>query len=89
MSSAAIAHARVRRCVDEQGKVSFSGTVCNRTRAQEVFGANASAKPWQAGDYRPLPVVQGSPAPPRRRATAPPGQHSTTLTASPPNEVSL
>ena len=56
-----VAHAQVHRCVDEQGKVSFSDTVCNGTRAQKVFGANASAKPWQTEDYRPLRVVQGGP----------------------------
>lgn len=53
-------HAQVHRCVDEQGKVSFSDTVCNGTRAQKVFGANSSAKPWQMEDYRPLRVVQGA-----------------------------
>lgn len=57
-----IAHAQVHRCVDDQGKVSFSDTVCNGTRAQKVFGIHSSAKPWQAEDYRPLRVVQGGAA---------------------------
>ncbi|RYZ07319.1 MAG: DUF4124 domain-containing protein [Comamonadaceae bacterium] len=50
--------AQVHRCVDEQGKISFSDTVCNGTRAQKVFGANASAKPWQEESYRQVRVAQ-------------------------------
>lgn len=54
------AHAQVHRCVDEQGKVSFSDALCNGTRAQKVFGVNASAKSWQAEDYRPQRVAQNT-----------------------------
>jgi len=50
--------AAARSCVDEQGKVSFSDTVCNGTRAQKVFGVNSSAQPWQVEDSRPLRVAQ-------------------------------
>ena len=76
--SGASAHAQVHRCVDEQGKVSFSDTVCNGTRAQKVFGVNSSAKPWQNEDYRPVRVGQNSVG-----ASTPTGGRAATLSTPP------
>ena len=45
--------AQVHRCVDANGKVSFSDTVCNGERAQKVFGSDASARGWTVESYRP------------------------------------
>ncbi|MDM0042412.1 DUF4124 domain-containing protein [Variovorax sp. J22G21] len=45
--------AQVHRCVDANGKVSFSDTVCNGERAQKVFGSDASARGWTVEPYRP------------------------------------
>ena len=47
------AFAQVNRCVDANGKVSFSDTVCNGERAQKVFGSGASARGWTVETYRP------------------------------------
>lgn len=69
------AQAQVNRCVDDQGKITFSDTLCMGARAQKVFGVNASAKGWQAEDYRTVRVAQnGAPG-----ASAPAGRPLTTV----------
>ena len=52
--------AQVNRCVDANGKVTFSDTVCNGERAQKVFGSDASARGWTVETYRP-PASAGTP----------------------------
>lgn len=58
--SGATAHAQVHRCVDEQGKVSFSDTLCTGAHAHKVFGVNSSAQPWQSEAPRLARTVQTS-----------------------------
>ncbi len=53
LAIAAPASAQVHRCVDAQGKVSFSDTLCEGIRAQKVFSAGSSAKAWLGEGYRP------------------------------------
>ncbi|WP_213958551.1 MULTISPECIES: DUF4124 domain-containing protein [unclassified Variovorax] len=47
------AMAGVHRCIDADGKVTFSDTVCNGVRAEKSFGAVNSAKGWKEETYRP------------------------------------
>ena len=51
--AAAPALAGVHRCIDADGKVTFSDTVCNGVRAEKSFGAVNSAKGWKEEPYRP------------------------------------
>jgi hypothetical protein len=53
------AMAQVHRCVDADGKVSFSDTLCNGARAEKIFGNIASAKGWKEESYRPNAVGPG------------------------------
>ncbi|MET0540960.1 MAG: DUF4124 domain-containing protein [Variovorax sp.] len=53
--AAAPATAQVHRCVDADGKVSFSDTVCNGARAHKVFGSNATSQGWTVEPYRAVP----------------------------------
>jgi hypothetical protein len=54
--AAAPAMAGVHRCIDADGKVTFSDTVCNGVRAEKSFGAVNSAKGWKEETYRPTPA---------------------------------
>lgn len=51
--AAAPAMAGVHRCIDAEGKVTFSDTVCNGVRAEKSFGAVNSARGWKEESYRP------------------------------------
>ncbi|MEJ8858569.1 DUF4124 domain-containing protein [Variovorax robiniae] len=51
--AAAPAMAGVHRCIDAEGKISFSDTVCNGVRAEKSFSAVNSAKGWKEEVYRP------------------------------------